>query len=256
LFTPGSLPELGRPYYVSLDGYGFGAGGGCTTDEDGEEDCDNSEIIVTARRVEQFALGDVRLYSISRPTTVAAQSMKQVRLFPERDVKGELLYRVKCSGDYCNDPELLFRFTNDEASGLGEPLPKGQIALFQQTARGRQVLGEAPIEDRTTDEEVDVVLPEASDYSDKVDADNDEIESGEHDNELDWSKQELKLSNESGVSALFEVEFRDTGNYKLERFSKSTINRKGARVWRVELPAGSERKITYRSEELPQVEQE
>jgi hypothetical protein len=257
LFTPGSLPELDRPYYVSLDGYGFGAGGGCTTDEDGEETCDESEIIVTAQmRVSHIEVGDTKLYTVARPTTVAAQSMKQVRLFPEREVKGELLYRVKCSGDYCDDPELLFRFTNDAASGLGEPLPKGQIALFQQTTRGRHVLGEAPIEDRTTDEEVDVILPDASGYSDKADADNDEIESGEHANDLDWTKQELKLSNKSEVSAIFEVEFRDTDNTKLERFSKSTINRKGARVWRVELPPTSERKITYRTEELPRFEQE
>lgn len=259
LFGPGALPVLEAPIAVRLTGggdWGGGGGGGCYSDEEtGDEVCDD-QIVVTASRIVREELGDLKLYAVQRPTTVAAQSMKQVRLFAEREVKGELLYRVKCGGDgtSCNDPELLFRFTNDDDSGLGEPLPKGEIALFQQTARGRQMLGETSLEDRTTDEEVDVVLPDGN--AEAVDVETDELDRGEVNDEIDWTKQQLTLTNDGEVPVVVEVELRGSDRYALSRLSPSTFERKGARVWRVKLPPEGTRKLTFRSTEVPEIEEE
>jgi hypothetical protein len=241
LFGPGSLPDKSKPIYVSYD-YGYG-GGGCS-EEDEEGGC-MDEIVVTGTRIAvRSDVGDLKLYTVPFATDVPSKNMKQVRFMAKRELKGETLYRAKYSaGDNYDDPEFVFQFTNDKASGAGEPFPKGQIALFQQTERGRQLVGESSIDDKTVDEEVQIKLPE--DFSD-IDLDvSDTDKEGEG-----WQEREMELENGYEFPVTVEIEMRDELDwdmeYKLSRFSKRVARKDGAYIWRVKLDPEEKASIKFR----------
>lgn len=242
LFMPGTLPSFDAPIAVRMEDGDFGVGG-C-----GGEDCD--DIIVTARRrTERGDLGDLKLYTIGAPTTVAAQSMKQVRFLEERVVRGETLYRIGYGDEYTGNLELLFRFDNREENGVGEPLPAGQVSLFQDGRHGRQLIGETMIVDKAIDEQVEFKLPDPEGYA--VDVDSDDLDSGD-----DWTRVELTVANGNDVPILFETEFRDTADYRIDRFSERVFERRGKTVWRTTVPAHGERKIRFRNVDLPDGDEE
>jgi hypothetical protein len=244
LFTPGSIATVEAPIAVRMNDYGYsgGGGGGCGGDED--ENCD--QIIVTgSRRIERADLGDLKLYTIPFKTSVPSQSFKQVRFLPEKRVKGEILYRTKYRDEDVEDVELMFRFANKKSNGAGNPLPTGQVSLFQMTTRGRHLVGETFIQDKARDEEVDFKIAEPDNASFDIDVESDEIESGDN-----WSKQELTVENENDHPVVFEAELSDSDDYRLSRFSDTVKRKNGKYVWRVTVPANSALKLNFRSTEV------
>jgi len=85
----------------------------------------DSPVAVIAAEEE---LGDLKLYRIPVPVTVAAKSMKQVAFLDRSGVTGELQYRVSCLPWNVQDgPEglrILLRTKNDKQHGLGVALPR------------------------------------------------------------------------------------------------------------------------------------
>jgi hypothetical protein len=241
LFTPGSLPDKSKPIYVSYN-YGYG-GGGCG-EEDDEGNCMEDIVVTGSRRVTPTDLGDFKLYTIAFASDVPSKSMKQVRFMEPTILDGETLYRVKyrASDDY-DDPEFVFRFDNKKSSGAGVPFPKGQIMLFQQTAKGRQLVGESAIEDKAVDEEIRISLP---DEDNNIDIDVDST-----DKEGDgWEERELTVENDYEFPVTVEIAMSDELDYdrayKLSRFSKRVTRKDGAYVWRVQLKAEDKASIKFR----------
>src|SRR5690606_18582516 len=81
---------------------------------------------VAMKAVEE-ALGDLKLYRVPEPVTVAAKSLKQVAFLDQDEVEGRLLYRASCSPwDDRDEPlpaAMLLATVNDERHGLGMALP-------------------------------------------------------------------------------------------------------------------------------------
>jgi hypothetical protein len=245
---PLPYPEIATPVYVSYNA--VMGGGGC--DEDG---C--ADIIVTGTRIaRRDDVGDLKLYTIPFATDVPSKSMKQVRFMAATELEGETLYRGKytASGNY-DDPEFVFRFDNDKASGAGEPFPKGQIALFQMTAKGRQLVGETSIEDKAVDEEVRIKLPEDQADIDLYVRDTDKEGEG-------WQEQEMEVENGYEFPVTVEIELRDEldwrTQYTLSRFSKRPTRRDGAYIWRVKLDAEEKATLKFRvtEKELPDFDED
>ena len=141
------------------------------------------EVMVTARRpmVKAYAmaaaplpppppppppppeqLGDLKLYRLPEPTTVAARQMKQVRLLDQADVPFTRLALAdlvaSATGTYPNPATILLRAKNNLASHLGLPLPSGAVAVFGE-ADGRGLLvGEAKLGDTAVDEDVELKM--------------------------------------------------------------------------------------------------
>jgi hypothetical protein len=113
------------------------------------------EIVVTGSRIaEREELGDYQLYRLPWRTDLNARQTKQVLFLDEPDVRVERLYGVRLASlleaqqDDVAIPNLIVRFENTAAYGLGEPLPSGVVRVFESYA-GRDVLaGEAEIGDR------------------------------------------------------------------------------------------------------------
>jgi hypothetical protein len=238
LFGPGNLPVKESPIYVQYGGgYGLPYVGA-----DGEYDT----IVVTASRIaNRDDLGDLKLYTLPFRANVPAQSLKQVRFLRDSEIDGETLYRASLTADdsYVNDPELVFRFRNRKRDGLGEPLPQGQVALFQHTTAGRHLVGETHIKDKAVDEEVLITIP---DDDIDVDLDIDTTDSAGD----DWEEKELTVENYYEWPVTVEVELSDEldydAEYRLSRFSGKVSRKDGKYLWRVIVPAEDEAKIRFR----------
>jgi hypothetical protein len=234
-FAPGALPELEAPMAIRFDeDYGYGGGGG-----------EEESIVVTGSRIARLEpLGDLKLYRIPFPVTVASRSLKQAAFLSNRSVKGELVYRTR-DADSADDPEWLFRFRNDKNSGLGQPLPRGQIVMFQQANGRPMLLGESKIDDKAEGEEVEIVFEEASNVS---------VESEWLRDGKGWEEEKLTVANANPFAILYEAEFEDDDDRRFERFSRRTIRRKGKTVWRVRIPAESRAALTFREVEVEEAE--
>lgn len=202
-----------------------------------EEDLDS--IIVTGARIaSQEELGDLKLYRLPQPVTVAARSQKQAAFLRKQRVKGEMIYRVDFdNGDFHDDVTRLYRLQNRKADGLGEPLPAGQVALFQTGRFGRQFVGESSADDKAVDEEVEWELGEAS----NVTAENEE----QDDEGPNWERQRLTVRNANPFPIRFEARFRNGEDNRYDKFSGRLADVKGRKVWALTIPANATRVLDF-----------
>jgi hypothetical protein len=197
----------------------------------------SGEIMVTARRVaEQEDLGDLKLYRIPFPVTVAAQSQKQVAFLDKKSVKGEIIYRSQIDGGDADGVRLIYRVQNKKEDGLGEALPAGKIAFFQKAAGRRMLVGESQLTDKAVGEEVELPFGTASNVSVTIDETGTKGKRGRY---------LMTVANANPFPVTFEGEFADY-NGKLSKFSGKIIRKKGKNIWREIIPANSEKKIGFR----------
>ncbi len=138
----------------------------------------SSEIIVTGmRRSEalqdvavaitavQEELGDLKLYRIPEPVTIAAQSQKQVAMIQKSGVKYERIYTANFQEDM-REPQpmaFLLRMKNLKADGLGVPLPAGGVALFEEVQGQILLAGEDNVSDRAIGDDVEFKVGQSPD---------------------------------------------------------------------------------------------
>ena len=215
----------------------------------------DGDIVVTAMRREALSqsapmavtavnenLGDLKLYRIPVPVTVAARAQKQVAFLVKPRVKGAMIYRLKWGRSEWSSGlrslDLLFRFKNSKANGLGEPLPAGKVALFQQGGEQRFLVGEASIADKTNDEDVDLVFGSASNVT------ADQLTQSRGDK---WRVERLTVSNANPTPIRFEAEFPVADeSTTFSKFTGKMLARPGKLVWTVTVPANGTAKLDWR----------
>jgi hypothetical protein len=207
----------------------------------GEND-ELQEIIVTAQRVSASIedLGDLKLYRVPYPSTVAANSQKQVYFLDQPKVKGQLIYKsvIEYDGGYVDDPKRILRLTNTKANGLGVALPGGQVTLYQKAGDRRVLILQASIKDKTLEEEIDLQFDDEGD----IEADVDEIKEGKRTN-----RYKLTLTNDGDEVQSAEIEFKANSNYRFSGFSEELDRKPGKLVWRVTLKPEEEISLTYKA---------
>ncbi len=247
-------------------------------------DYDGEEIIVSARRreeritdvplaisalaAEMETLGDLKLYRIPEPVTVAANAQKQIALITNRSVKGSLTYGISTPFDYTVltdefdwQPMLrIIRFRNDSASGLGLPLPAGRLSLFDE-ASGQTI----PLADETEDQGIAVRLEDTAVGQNsyfvagtsthalaKLERIKEQNYEPKEDNEnfenIDYGDYKLTVSNANALPVTVEIPVMVNRHVKLKRPSERLVSRKGIKSWIVTLEPGAQREFTYRLE--------
>jgi hypothetical protein len=206
------------------------------------------EIVVTgSKRAELEAIGDLKYYRIPFPTTIAARAQKQVAFLSKPKVKGKIIYRSRISYWDTSNMEMLFRFKNEKASGVGEPLPTGKVAIFQQGSARRMLVGETQIADKTINEEVDLVFGEGSNVT--IESDYAETSGKKREDRA------LTVRNANPVSVNVEVEFpNDQRDHRISRVSQRLVARPGKQVWVVTVPANGTSIFKYRDTEVDESE--
>jgi hypothetical protein len=208
-------------------------------------EADVSSIVVTGARIAQREdLGDLKLYRIPMNVTVAARAQKQVAFLVKPRVKGTMIYRAQYANDRGNDLDTvdqLFRIKNSKVNGLGEPLPAGNVALFQEAGGARMLVGEASIADKAVDEDVDLRFGGASNVT---------SEQRTQARGKGWTEERLTIRNANPVPIRFEAEFPAADADKaFSKFSGKMIARQGKLVWTVTVPANGTSKLDWRETE-------
>lgn len=109
----------------------------------------------------QEDLGDVKLYRVPEPVTLAARSQKQVAFLDREHLRLHYVYRVTYRADRALseapvEPTVVVLARNREADGLGVPLPAGNLLLFGHRAERPFLLGEGVIRDHAVGEDLEI----------------------------------------------------------------------------------------------------
>lgn len=119
-----------------------------------------------ARLAQEEALGELKLYRVPEPVTVAAQGLKQVAFLDRGAVRGRYVYRTACQpyqeSDSVRATQIVFSTVNTRANGLGLALPSGQVAIFEASSVGDLLVGQNALRDYAEGQDVELVLGESS----------------------------------------------------------------------------------------------
>ncbi|AZI35649.1 DUF4139 domain-containing protein [Caenibius tardaugens] len=214
-----------------------------------------SEIIVTAQRravtvmdaplavtVIEEELGDLKLYRVPVPTTVAAMGQKQVALFQVADVKLEPIYIAPLDGTNAGDVRQTLRLRNRKEDGLGRALPAGQVVVFQPVTGTPVLSGEGVIRDSAIGQTVDIDTGDAT----QVHIDVQQV--GER---KGYDEYEVVVSNANPWPIQFEAPLRMSENYRFEKISGRIEKHEGQQKWRARIPANGTATLRYRLHALP-----
>jgi hypothetical protein len=133
---------------------------------------------LAANREAQFAqenFSEYHLYTLGRRTSVEDKETKQINLLEGSGVPVEKLFVVDGQNFYYHNAQspgaplkdavkVFYKFKNDEKSGLGIPLPAGNVRVYQQDSKGGTLFaGEDRIDHTPKNESVTVKIGNAFD---------------------------------------------------------------------------------------------
>jgi hypothetical protein len=123
----------------------------------------------------QENFSEYHLYSLGRRTSVEDKETKQISLLEGSGIPVEKLFVVNGQGFYyrnaqnpgspLKDPVMVFyKFKNEEKSGLGIPVPAGNVRVYQKDSKGGLLfIGEDHIDHTPKDEFITVKIGNAFD---------------------------------------------------------------------------------------------
>ena len=209
-----------------------------------------SDIVVTGARVaapemqstlavamvaEEEELGDLRLYRIPEPVSVAARSQKQVALLERDSVPIEIVYRHRGGAGFSGGAIPVVTARNIDRERLGLALPAGQIAFFEEHEGRRLFAGRGQMRDIAVGEEVEIELGRAT----AVQVQELVLERGEG-----RGAYRLTVTNAKPYPVRFEAEIGGPGT-EIETDAR-LARRDGRPLWAVTVPANGSATISYR----------
>ena len=196
-------------------------------------------IVVTGSRIaRQEDLGDLKLYRVPQPTTVAAKAQKQVALMDKAGVRLRPVYVSELYGTRIQPAQLQLRGENKVESGLGLPLPAGPVALFEDTRVRPILIGKASVDDIPVGEDVELRV----DAGPGVGAALDVTEQKEGETRL-----RLSVTNANAWAVDYEAVLSRAGPERIDRASARLVREDGETLWRARVPANGSATLTYRS---------
>ncbi|MEO9470580.1 hypothetical protein [Parasphingorhabdus sp.] len=200
---------------------------------------------VSVMKAKQEELGDLKLYRIPEPVTVASKSQKQVVMFEKSSVPFEQIYEADLwafnSVDQSTPLATTLRLQNKKRDGLGLALPAGKLVAFKEAQGAQLLLGEGSLGDKAIGEEVDVTIGTSPlvRYTLKVVNDVDE-------ESRSYADMELRITNASLQSASVEIMIGRNDRERLTKVSSKLGRKAGKDFWKVSVPASGERVLKYR----------
>ncbi len=209
---------------------------------------EEGDIIVTGMRREmkmmaapitvvEEQLGDLKLYRVPVPTTVAANAQKQVALLDQRKVEMAIIYTSEVYGSSTNNVSQILRTRNRKEEGLGIALPSGQVAVFEPLDGQPMLIGEGSIADKAVGEDVEITLADAT----QVNIMSDDLAQGKG-----WEDVELTVTNANPWPVSFEAKIHPADGGKIERASARLTRKDGVPQWAAQVPANGTAKLRYR----------
>ncbi|WP_338445371.1 hypothetical protein V5F89_09270 [Pelagerythrobacter marensis] len=210
-------------------------------------------IMVTAARREEMAvmageeeLGDLKLYRVPEPITVAAKGLKQVAFLHKERVEGRFLYRIACLPGQLPDgfhpAARLLETVNDEEHGLGVALPSGGVAIFEPSPRGPLLVGEENLRDHAKGQDVEIALGTSPQVRAAC------RRTSEHDPgeaPRKWTRMEAEVANALPVPVTLRIGLGRSAQWEARGTNAARV-RDGMREIETTIPANSDRIIRWR----------
>ncbi|HXC16885.1 MAG TPA: DUF4139 domain-containing protein [Holophagaceae bacterium] len=205
------------------------------------------------------SLFEYHLYTLDRPTTIAANQTKQVALLSasavpvvkELVLEGAPYYYQSNYGDLGDKLKVgvFVTFDNKEANHLGMPLPKGIIRVYKQDSEGRaQFVGEDSIDHTPKNENVRIKLGESFDVTGhRKQTDFKNLGRDSKHLTITESAYEIRLKNAKKNAATVIVREPVPGDWEMVSSSLPyTKPASGTAEFKVAVPAEGETVLTYR----------
>lgn len=228
---------------------------------------DSEQIVVTGSRIphenlesvtpvtvvsaEQEELGDLKLYRIPIPVTVAAHAQKQIALLSRERVPVERVYSLDFDAaralDEPTPARAVLRTDNVKAKNLGLPLPAGSVAVFEPVGGENVLAGEGRIWDYAVGERVEIDAGDAPGIrvmARQVDPKPDQERAYEW-----WEARkrrfEVEVGNDRPIPVTVEIVLRVFDRDRLTHPSRKLGLKDGRHLWRVEVPANGRLTLGY-----------
>ncbi len=186
-----------------------------------------------AMEASQEELGDLKLYRIPEPVTVASNSQKQVAFLRRTDVPVEIIYRhAISSGQGWRPTQRVLVTRNRPEQRLGIPLPAGRMVLFASGRERPILVGEGSLDDRAVGEDVEVELGPAPGV---------QVETVEQAREAGRRDFTVTVTNDSPRAVRFEGELA----FQEVQSETSLGRRNGFPLWVVTIPANGRATLNY-----------
>ena len=226
---------------------------------------DAESIVVTGSRIQKVmaeaaaplsviaaeeALGDLKLYRIPEPVTVAAQGQKQVAFLDKDEVEARFIYVVGCDYgevdevdevEYFDPARLILATANEKSKGLGQSLPMGGIAIYEPTSFGDLLVAETRLRDFALSEDIELDLPQST----QVFAQCGHVDEEDLEKERRWVRKRAQISNANDSAVTVRLDLGTAGYTKI-RGLKGTRIKDGRLIYETEIPANSRRILRFR----------
>lgn len=200
-------------------------------------------VVMSARKamapmvVQQEALGDLKLYRVPVPTTVAAHGQKQVVLLDARRVKLALIHTADITGGDYTHARINVRLHNRKADGLGLALPAGRVSVVQPMGAAAIPVGEGHIDDKAEGEEMTI---------DVADSPQVHVVSTRKNVAKGITSVTATVSNANRWPVRFEGRLQVADGVRVAATSAPVPRKDGQPLWAVTVPAQGTARLTYR----------
>jgi hypothetical protein len=184
-------------------------------------------------------LGDLKLYRVPIPVTVAANGQKQVALLVKDNVPVRRMYQFTLGPGDGGDIQAshLLRIDNRKGRGLGEPLPSGAVAVLEEAAGERRFAGVTALRDHAVGETVNLVVGESAQVRLRQTLLRETLGSVKT-----W---QAELTNANPWAAEVEVRFDYEPGSGTNRALDRLPRKDGYSIWSVTVPANGTRTLDY-----------
>jgi len=186
---------------------------------------------------QQEELGDLKLYRIPEPVTVAARSQKQVALLQRPGVRVGMVYRQRLfptDSTVAGPAQRVLVTRNRTIEGLGLPLPAGRLMLFSEGGPRPILIGQGTVTDHAVGEDVEIGLGPAPGVQTRLTVTARTKARGDY---------ELVVTNDRAEPIRFEAEIAP-GSWTLAA-RPGLGSRNGMGLWAVTVPANGTVRFTY-----------
>lgn len=195
---------------------------------------------------QQEELGDLKLYRIPEPVTVAAKSQKQVAFLDRDGVKVDTIYRQRLyAGAPSQQPVTRVLTTrNRKQEGLGLPLPAGGVVVFAKGQERPVLIGRGSMNDNAIGEDVEIEVGATSAVTTRLNSSGPLLQGPIRAVPAVAADWQLIVSNARPEPVRFEAEF-EIGSGRFEP-SGTLPRRNGRPLWAVTVPANGEAILRYK----------
>ena len=189
-------------------------------------------------------LGDLKLYRVPRPVTVAAKAMKQVAFLAKDAVRTRWVYEAYCDADMrfnLRDGRPAFEETqiklvtqNTEEFGLGASLPLGNLTVYETTGEGPQLVSELELRDYPYGQDVELEIgPSSQVYAHCAHVED----SGASERGRRWTTMRVDLTNANAAPARVRLNFGWPGDWEVRWPRRKAEVKDGSLIVEVDVPA-------------------